>query len=90
LWPPKPEIGSLVTQILVFFIMLFSPIMYPASQLPGWLQNVHKILPFQYMADLTRGTLTNLDVNLERAFLIVGVWCIVGFVATLLLVRRRA
>ena len=89
LWPPKPEIGSLITQILVFLIMLFSPIMYPASQLPGWLQNVHKILPFQYMADLTRGTLTNLDVNLERAFLVVGVWCIAGFVATLLLVRRR-
>ena len=41
------------------------------------------------MADLTRGTLTNLDVNLDRAFIVVGAWCVVGFIATLFLVRRR-
>jgi ABC-2 type transport system permease protein len=87
--PPKPEIGALITQILVFVIMLFSPILYPASQLPGWLETVHKFLPFQYMADLARGTLTNLDVNLGLAFIVVGAWCLAGFIATLFLVRRR-
>jgi ABC-2 type transport system permease protein len=89
LWPPKPEIGHILTQVIVFFLMLFSPILYPASQLPNWLAQVHKFLPIQYMADLTRGTLTNLDVNLGLAFAVVGAWCIAGFILTLYLVKRR-
>jgi ABC-2 type transport system permease protein len=86
---PKPQMAQLATQIIVFGIMIFSPVMYPAEQLPAWLAAVHKILPIKYMADLSRGTLTDLDVNLGLAFGVVGAWCLVGFVATLLLVRRR-
>jgi hypothetical protein len=41
------------------------------------------------MADLARGTLTDLDVNLGLAFAVVGAWLVAGFVATNLLVRRR-
>jgi ABC-2 type transport system permease protein len=89
LWPPKPEIGNVLTQVLVFVIMLFSPILFPAAQLPGWLQAVHRVLPFQYMADLARGTLTDLPVDLGLAFLVVGIWCLVGFIGTFLLVNRR-
>ncbi len=86
---PKPQMAQLATQIIVFGIMIFSPVMYPAEQLPAWLAAVHKVLPIKYMADLSRGTLTDLDVNLGLAFGVVGAWCLVGFVATLLLVRRR-
>ena len=32
---PKPEMAALATQVIVFLIMLFSPVMYPAEQLPG-------------------------------------------------------
>jgi ABC-2 type transport system permease protein len=86
---PKPEIAHLITQVLVFAIMLFSPILYPVEQLPGWLATVHNFLPIQYMADLSRGTLTNLDVNLGLAFAVVGTWCTFGFIATYYLIRRR-
>jgi ABC-2 type transport system permease protein len=86
---PKPEIAHLVTQILVFAIMIFSPVMYPVEQLPDWLAKIHSILPIQYMADLSRGTLTDLDVNLGLAFIVVGAWCAVGLIATNFLVRRR-
>jgi hypothetical protein len=41
------------------------------------------------MADLSRGTLTDLDVNLGLAFIVVGVWCIVGFIITTTVVNRR-
>ncbi len=86
---PKPMMVNVITQVLVFVVMLFSPVMFPASQLPGWLQAVHKVLPIQYMADLTRGTLTNLDINLGRAFAMVGGWFAAGFIVTYFLVRRR-
>lgn len=86
---PKPQMAQLVTQILVFGIMIFSPIMYPAEQLPGWLAAVHRVLPVEYMADLSRGTLTDLKVDLGLAFAVVGAWCLFGLVVTSLLVRRR-
>jgi ABC-2 type transport system permease protein len=86
---PKPQMAQLATQVIVFGIMIFSPIMYPMDQLPGWLAAVHRVLPVKYMADLSRGTLTDLNVDLGRAFAVVGGWCLLGFVATFLLVSRR-
>ena len=86
---PKPMMAQVLTQIIVFSVILFSPVMYPASQLPDWLQTVHKVLPVQYMADLSRGTLTDLPINLGKAFVIVGAWCVAGFIATWYTVRRR-
>ena len=86
---PRPQMAQIATQVIVFGIMIFSPIMYPMEQLPGWLAAVHRVLPVKYMADLSRGTLTDLNVNLGLAFAVVGAWCLLGFVGTLLLVRRR-
>jgi ABC-2 type transport system permease protein len=86
---PKPMMVNVLTQIIIFVVMMFSPVMFPASQLPGWLQEIHKFLPIQYMADLTRGTLTDLPVNLGLAFAVVGAWFAAGFIMTWVLVRRR-
>jgi ABC-2 type transport system permease protein len=86
---PKPQMAQLATQVIVFGIMVFSPVMYPAEQLPHWLAMVHKVLPVEYMADLSRGTLTDLKVDLGLSFAVVGAWCVVGLVVTSLLIRRR-
>lgn len=86
---PKPEMAHVVTQILVFIIMIFSPVLYPVEQLPDWLAKVHSVLPIQYMADLSRGTLTDLDVDLGLAFIVVGAWCTAGLIATNFIIRRR-
>jgi ABC-2 type transport system permease protein len=86
---PKPQMAQLATQVLVFFFMIFSPVVYPVEQLPGWLAAVHRVLPIKYMADLSRGTLTELDVNLPLAFAVVGAWCLGAAIVTYWLVRRR-
>jgi hypothetical protein len=41
------------------------------------------------MADLMRGTLTDLPVNLGLAFSVVGAWFAGGFILTYFMVRRR-
>lgn len=87
---PRPQMAQLATQVIVFGIMIFSPIMYPMEQLPDWLAAVHRVLPVKYMADLSRGTLTDLNVNLGLAFAVVGAWCLFGLIVTTLLVRRRS
>lgn len=86
---PKPMMVMVITQISTFVIMLFSPVMFPPERLPEWLQSIHVVLPIQYMADLTRATITSLDVNLGLAFLVVGAWCIAGLIVTLIVVNRR-
>jgi ABC-2 type transport system permease protein len=86
---PQPMMVQVLTQVIIFLVMLFSPIMYPVAQLPGWLQDIHQVLPLKYMANLVRGTLTDLDVNLGLAFGVVGAWFVAGLVATNLLVNRR-
>lgn len=86
---PKPMMVNVITQIIVFLVMMFSPVMYPAEQLPGWLQAVHQVLPIKYMAFLMRGTLTDLNVNLGLSFAVVGGWSLAGFISTNLLVNRR-
>ena len=43
----------------------------------------------KYMADMTRGTLMDIDVNLGLTFGVVAAWAVVGFVVTTLAVRRR-
>ncbi len=86
---PKPMMVNVITQILVFIVMMFSPVMFPPERLPGWMQAIHKFLPIQYMADISRGTLTDLPVNQGRAFAIVGAWCVACFIFTYFMVRRR-
>jgi ABC-2 type transport system permease protein len=85
----KPMLTQVLTQIIIFVVMLFSPVMYPAEHLPGWLAAVHRVFPIQYMAELTRGTLTDLPINLGRAFAVTGAWFVAGFAVTWFVVQRR-
>lgn len=86
---PKPMMVNVITQILVFVVMFFSPVIYPAERLPEWIQAIHMVLPIQYMADIVRATLTDLDVNLGLAFIVVGAWFLGGFIITWYVVHRR-
>ncbi len=55
---PNPMVTGLITQILVFFILLFSPINFPPERLPGWMASMHWFLPFQHSANVMRAGLT--------------------------------
>lgn len=87
---PRPQMANVISQILVFIIMFFSPIIYPAEQLPDWMAAVHKVLPIQYMADLSRGTLSDADVNMGLAFAVTGAWCVVSFVFCYIVMKKRS
>lgn len=54
-----PMLAQLVSQALVFFVLLFSPITFPAARLPGWFQQVHDVLPVRPAADLLRAGLAS-------------------------------
>lgn len=86
----KPMIAQLLSQVLVFFVMLFSPITFPASQLPEWFQSVHQFLPVQAGADMLRaGLASDTYTATGRDALVLALWCAVAVVITLRALMRR-
>jgi ABC-2 type transport system permease protein len=86
-----PMIAVLLTQVMVVFVMLFSPLNFPAERLPGWLQSVHHVLPIQAMGEVIRGTLAGGTFPLSaQPFLIRAAWCAGGLGIAWLTLRRRA
>ena len=87
---PDPLVTNLVVNGLMFVVLLFSPIVYPASQLPAWLFDVQRLLPFYNMAVVVRaGLTTGVVANVGTSFLVLGIWTVVGWVATARVVNRR-
>jgi ABC-2 type transport system permease protein len=85
-----PMIAMLVTQVLVFGVLIFSPINFPASRLPGWLQEIHALLPVQAMGEVIRGSLASSTFPITSgSFLLLGVWCVASLGLSYRVLTRR-
>ena len=86
-----PMLAMLLTQVLVFVVLLFSPVSYPASRMPEWLQHAHEYLPIEPMAQVVRACLANADFSVPgRSVVVLCVWCVASVCAALAALRRRA
>lgn len=83
--------AQLVSQVLVFFVLLFSPITFPVGQLPGWFQALHAVLPVQSAADLMRAAIASDVFTADGTdLLVLASWTALGLLLTTrALVRRR-
>lgn len=87
---PNPMVTGMITQVLVFVILLFSPINFPADRLPGWLAALHSVLPFEHAANVMRAGLADgLASHVGRSLGILGAWAAVSALATAWAVGRR-
>jgi ABC-2 type transport system permease protein len=87
---PNAELVAVITNFIIFCLFLFSPINYPAERLPTWLAQLHQFLPVKHAADAIRGTLTPIyGEDLGVTFLVLGVWCLIGFAITYVTITRR-
>lgn len=72
---PDPQVTNLVTNLVIFTVLMFSPIAFPIEQFPGWLAGLHHALPFHHMATVIRGGLTDgLVTDLARSYVILALW----------------
>lgn len=87
----NPMTTQLITQALVFAAMGFTPILFPAKQMPTWLAEVNQWLPLGPMATIMRDVLTDgLVTDVGRAYVVVSVWGVVcGWLAVRALGRRQ-
>jgi ABC-2 type transport system permease protein len=87
----SPIVISLITNMLVFMVLLFSPIVFPPTNLPTWLMDVHRVLPFYHMAVVIRAGLTSglVAVNVARSYMVLITWTIAGWLMTAWVIGRR-
>ncbi len=86
-----PMIARLVSVTLIFAIFGLSPVMFPAGQLPGWLAQLNRWLPFGSMATVIRSALvTGMTTGVGRAYLVLSAWAVLsGLIASLAVGHRR-
>lgn len=79
----RPVLAQLTAQVLVFAVLMFSPINYPSSRLPHWAAAVHRVLPFEAMGDVTRHAIAPAQFAASwSTYLLLGAYCAVGLVLT--------
>lgn len=85
-----PMVAMLMTQVLVIGVLVFSPINFPASRLPEWLQSIHAILPVQAMGEVIRGSLASSTFPLTAGpFILLIAWVIAALSITHVALIRR-
>jgi ABC-2 type transport system permease protein len=86
----NPSVTNLIANAPIFIVLLFSPIVFPPSNLPGWLFAVDRALPFYNMAQVIRaGLTTGLVTDFARSYLVLLAWTAAGWMMTAWVVARR-
>ncbi|MDH3262232.1 MAG: ABC transporter permease [Acidimicrobiia bacterium] len=86
----NPMVINFIANMIIFFVLLFSPIIVPIAQFPDLFASVHRVLPFYHMAQVIRDALSNGFVtDVGTSYLVLGVWTLGGWMATAWVVGRR-
>jgi ABC-2 type transport system permease protein len=87
---PDPMLTRLLSQVLLFAVFGFTPVAFPARQLPGWLAGLNEWLPFGHMAVIVRAALTRgVTGGIAGSYLIVAAWGMAAALAAGWVLGRR-
>ena len=68
-----PLVSNLIGNVTIFFVLLFTPIVYPIEQQPDWLATLQPGLPFHHMAIVIRDSLSaGLVSDVGTSYLVLG------------------
>ena len=88
---PEPRVISLITNALLFLVLLFSPIVVAIEQFPDWWATVHEVLPFWHMSVVMRAGLTDgmVTSSIAASYLALAAWGVVSCLVAARAVGRR-
>lgn len=87
---PYQQLTNMLTQLVIFYVLLFAPVLVPREYLPGALQAVSVYLPPTYVADAMRGSLTDLPgTHLGRSLLVMTGFAFASVALSSYVIRRR-
>lgn len=85
-----PAVAQLISQVLLFIVLLFTPISFPAERMAEWGQQIHKWLPLQPMAEAMRYSLAPDQFSVStRAWIVLVFWCVLSLIIAVCSLRRR-
>lgn len=86
-----PQLAMVMTQLIVFVVLLFSPISVSADRFPGWLATLHEWLPISPMAEVVRAGLASDVFSVSgRSLAVLVAWCAASVVLAGTALRRRS
>ncbi len=86
----NPVVMQMITQVINFVILGFSPINFPKEQLPGWLAAINDWAPFHHMANVVRNSITDgIVTDSGRSYAVLGVYAIAAVALTAWTLSRR-
>ena len=87
---PSMQLTNTFTNLMVFYVLLFGPVLIPRSQLPALLQHFSVLMPPTYSADAMRGALTDLPgTHLARSLWVMAGFSVVSLALSAAAIRRR-
>jgi ABC-2 type transport system permease protein len=85
-----PTLTTILSQALVVFVLMFSPLNFPPERLRDWLRAVHAVLPVQAMGEVIRGTLASTTFAFDAGSVaLLGAWCLGGLAIAFVTLNRR-
>ncbi|MFZ0014031.1 MAG: ABC transporter permease [Acidimicrobiia bacterium] len=87
----EPRVTTSITNMVIFLVLLFSPIVVPIEQFPEWWASVQRVLPFWHMAVVIRDGLTDglLASSVFASYVVIAGWTVGSWVAAGMVVARR-
>ena len=87
----KPMVTIILSQVFIFLAFGFAPINFPPDQMPHWLAEANRWLPFLPMANVVRSGLTHgLATHVAQSYCVLTAWAAGSSgLAFLALGRRR-
>jgi ABC-2 type transport system permease protein len=87
---PDASLVNVLTNLIIFVVLMFSPIAFPIENFPGWLAGLHRVLPFWHMANVIRASLTRgMVTDVWVSYLALGAWTIGAWLLAARAVARR-
>jgi ABC-2 type transport system permease protein len=87
---PHVQIVNAISQLVIFYVLFFAPVLLPKEQLPVILQHTADFMPPTYAADAVRASLTSLPgTHLARSLLVMSGFAAASMALGSLMIRRR-
>lgn len=87
---PHVQVVNAITQLVIFYVLFFAPVILPKEQLPSILQHIADFMPPTYAADAVRGSLTSLPgTHLARSILVMSGFAAASMALGSIMIRRR-
>jgi ABC-2 type transport system permease protein len=89
-YSPHAQVTNALTQLIIFYVLFFAPVLLPKQQLPELLQFTSTFAPPTYAADGVRATLTDLQgTHLARSLSVMSAFAVGSLVLSAVAMRRR-